>query len=158
MTVKPAHPSANAGPITHGKGLDTLDRFIIQNWAPSARFGIWHDQLGALLPPKGNLEHFLNDTLKEGWLRDGGGAVITIDPPGEPLVTIRVELETKGWTPESKYNPKHWVWKVVPVGSALGHLEAALKLPLPEAEESYLRGLREGQLRDAWDAFSGVHA
>lgn len=157
MTVKPAHPPVQNGPITHGKGLDTLDRFIIQNWAPPTRFGIWRAQLGALHAHKVPLEHFFNDALKEGWTRDGCGAVITIDPPDEPLVTIRVEHENKGWTPESKYNPKHWLWKVVPVRKALGDLEAALKMALPDAEERYLRSLRAGKLREAWDAYLQDH-
>ena len=152
MTVKPAHPPVESGPITKGKGLDSLDRFIIQNWAPPARFGIWREQLGALCPPKVSLEHFFNDALKAGWMRDGGGAVITIDPPQEPFVTIRVENENHLWTPESKYIPKHWLWKVVPVASALGNLEAALRTALPAAEEDYLRSLREGKLRESWNA------
>lgn len=152
MTVKPAHPKTPEGPITGGKGLDSLDRFIIQNWAPSARFGVWREGLGALSAPKVSLEHFFNDTLKEGWMRDGRGAVITIDPAQDPFVTIRVEYENHVWTPESKYHPKHWLWKVVPVAKVLGELEAALQMPLPEAEASYLRGLREGRLKDAWDA------
>jgi hypothetical protein len=152
MTVKPAHSKMEAGPITHGKGLDTLDRFIIQNWAPPARFGIWREHLGALSAPKVSLEHFFNDALKGGWLRDGRGAVITIDPPGEPFVTIRVEHENKQWSPESHYNPKHWLWKVVPVASALGVLAAALQTSLADAETSYLQGLREGRLKDLWDA------
>jgi len=154
MTVKPAHPNMEIAPITRGKGLDTLDRFIIQNWASPTRFGIWREHLGALSAPKASLEHFFNDALKEGWMRDGCGAVITIDPPQEPFVTIRVENENKSWTPETKYNPKHWLWKVVPLKSALGCLEAALKMPLPNAEASYLRDLREGRLRNDWDAFS----
>jgi len=153
MTVKPAPSKVENGPITRGKGLDTLDRFIIQNWAPPTRFGIWRQGVGALSAPKVSLEHFLNDSLKEGWMRDGCGAVITIDSPNDPFVTLLVENENKSWSPESKYNPKHWVWKVVPLSSALGSLEAVLKAPLPAPEESYLRGLREGKLRSPWEAF-----
>lgn len=158
MTVKPAHPKADEGPITRGKGLDTLDRFIIQNWGPPTRFGLWGSQVGALSAPKASLEHFLNEALKEGWMRDGSGAVITVDPPQDPFVTIRVEYESKCWTPETKYNPKHWLWKVVPVASALGNLDAALKMPLPEAEASYLQGLKEGRLKEAWEVFCGAPA
>ena len=159
MAVKPAHPAKQEeGPITHGKGLDTLDRFIIQNWAPPTRFGIWRDQVGALSAPKTSLEHFLNETLKKAWELDGHGAVITIDPPRDPFVTIRVEYENKHWTPESKYNPKHWIWKVVPVGSAMGSLEAATQTALPEAPAAYLLDLRAGKLKDAWEAFLSVKA
>lgn len=150
MPVKHPHPAKEEGPITHGKGLDTLDRFIIQNWAPPTRFGLWRDQFGALKLPKVSMEHFLNDALKAGWMRDGGGAVITIDPPRDPFVTIRVESENKHWAPETKYHPKHWLWKIVPVESALGNLEAAQSMPLPEAEASYLMGLREGKLKEAF--------
>jgi hypothetical protein len=153
MSVKPAHPKVDEGPITRGKGLDTLDRFIIQNWAPPTRFGVWRDQVGVLSPPKVSLERFFNETLKTGWMRDGAGAVITIDPPLDPFVTIRVESENKHWTPEAKYTPNRWLWKVVPVASALFSLEAALKMPLPDPEGSYLRDLREGTLKEAWDAF-----
>ncbi len=154
MTLKPAHRNMEEGPITRGKGLDTLDRFIIQNWAPPTRFGLWRDQFGALAGPKASLEHFFNDALKVGWMRDGGGAVITIDPPQDPFVTIRVESESKVWTPESTYNPKRWLWKVVPLVTALVNLEAARRMPLPEGEESYLRGLREGRLKEAWEAYT----
>ena len=49
------------GPITRGKGLDTLDRFIIQNWAPPTRFGVWREHSGALAPPKMALDHFLKN-------------------------------------------------------------------------------------------------
>ena len=152
MSVKPAHPKVENGPVTRGKGLDTLDRFIIQNWAPPTRFGIWRSHQGALSIPKMSLEQFFNNALKEGWMRDGGGAVITIDPPDDPFVTIRVEYENKSWSPEAHYNPKHWIWKVVPVASALGNLEEALGMPLPAVEESYLLGLREGKLKDLWEA------
>ena len=145
--MKPVHPKEDSGPITRGKGLDTLDRFIIQNWASPTRFGIWRTQLGQLAAPKTSLEHFLNDALKEGWMRDGGGAIITIDPPHDPFVTVRVENENKNWTPELKYNPKHWVWKVVPVESARVTLEAAMQTPLPETEQSYLRSLLDGKLK-----------
>jgi hypothetical protein len=158
MSVKPAHPKVDAGPVTHGKGLDTLERFIIQNWAPPTRFGIWRGQVAALCPPKGSLEHFLDDQLKAGWLLDGCGAVISIDPPRDPFVVIRVESENKLWTPESKYNPKHWVWKVVSVEAALGNLEAARRTALPEPEASYLMSLHEGRLKAAWDPFSAAHA
>lgn len=153
MPVKQAHPKVDDSPITHGKGLDTLERFIIQNWAPPTRFGIWCNQAGVLCPPKASLEHFLNDHLKAGWMVAGSGTVITVDPPQDPFVTIRVESENKQWTPESKCNPKHWIWKMVPVGSAFGILEVVAKMPLPEAELRYLQSLREGKLKDAWDAF-----
>jgi hypothetical protein len=139
--MTPTHLKQDAGPITQGKGLDTLDRFIIQNWPPSARFGLWTKQTGALAPRKGSLEHFFNDALKDGWLHGGSGAVITIDPPGEPFVAIRVE--NRNWTPEATYNPKHWVWKVVPVASVRANLEETLALSLPEAEAAYLGGLRD---------------
>jgi hypothetical protein len=152
MPVKPAHPKADDGPITHGKGLDSLAGFIIQNWAPSTRFGIWGKHVGTLSAPKVSLAHFLDDSLQAGWTIDGGGAVITIDPPQDPFVTIRVESENKNWTPESKYNPKHWLWKVVPLQSAIGHLESGMTLSLPEVVASYLRSLREGRLKDAWPA------
>jgi hypothetical protein len=155
MPVKHPHPAKEEGPLTHGKGLDTLDRFIIQNWAPPTRFGLWREGFGALRLPKVSMEHFLNDSLKEGWLRDGGGAVITIDPSRDPFVTIRVEFESKHWTPESKYNPKHWLWKIVPVESALADLEAAQRMPLPLEEATYLQGLREGKLKEAYPAANG---
>lgn len=151
--MKPAHSKVENGPITRGKGLDTLDRFIIQNWAPPTRFGIWRMGLGALSAPKVSLEHFFNDALKEGWMRDGCGAVITIDPPEDPFVAILVENENKSWSPASSYNPKHWLWKVVPVAKAMGNLEAASKTALPTTEGSYLLGLREGRLKEAWQAF-----
>jgi len=155
MPVKPAHPKQDEGPITRGKGLDTLERFIIQNWAPPTRFGVWRPYSGALAPAKGSLAPFLDATLKEGWLRDGSGAVITIDPPGEAFVTIRVESENKVWTPESHYHPKHWVWKAVAVPGCLPCLDADLGATLPDPEASYLRGLREGRLKDAWDTALG---
>lgn len=158
MSAKPIHAKKDDGPVTRGKGLDTLDRFIIQNWAPPTRFGIWREHFGALCVPKISLEHFLNDTLKAGWMQDGCGAVITIDPPRDPFVTIQVENENKHWSPEAKYNPKHWLWKVVPAESTLGPLEAALNTPLPEAETAYLRGLREGKLKEVWEAFQGAKA
>jgi len=151
MSVKPAHPKVDDGPITHGKGLDSLEAFIIQNWAPPTRFGIWSRHVAALSAPKGSLAHFLNDSLLAGWTIDGCGAVMTIDPPQDPFVTIRVESENKNWTPESKYNPKHWIWKVVPAQSAIGILEAALTLPLAGAAAEYLQNLREGKLKDAWN-------
>ena len=150
MSMKPARSKPDDGPVTHGKGLDSLEGFIIHNWAAPSRFGIWGHHSGALLGPKGALEPFFNGSLMSGWLRDGTGAVLTIDPPRDPFVTIRVEYENHTWTPESKYNPKHWVWKVVPLASVLANLEAALDLPLPEVEGAYLRALREGRLRDAW--------
>jgi hypothetical protein len=151
MSVKPAHPKADDGPITRGKGLDSLEGFIIQNWAPPTRFGIWSKHLGALAAPKVSLAHFLDESLHAAWMVDGFGAVITIDPPQDPFVTIRVESENKCWTPETKYNPKHWLWKMVPMQSAIEAMEAALKMQLPEAEVSYLRSLREGKLKDAWN-------
>ena len=152
MSVKPAHSKVENGPITRGKGLDTLDRFIIQNWAAPTRFGIWRSHFGALSAPKVSLEHFFNDSLKEGWMHDGCGAIITVDPPNDPFVTILVENENKSWTPESKYNPKHWLWKVIPVPKAIGNLATALMTPLPPTEEAYLRGLSEGKLKEAWEA------
>lgn len=157
MSVKPAPSKVEDGPITAGKGLDALERFIIQNWAPPSRFGLWRNQVGVLCAPKASLVHFLDDNLKAGWMLDGGGAVITIDPPQDSLVTIRVESENKVWTAESKYNSKRWAWKVVPVGSALVNLGAAMKMPLPEGEARYLQSLREGKLKDVWDAFSAAH-
>jgi hypothetical protein len=157
MPVKPGHPKVDDGPITHGKGLDSLVGFIIQNWAPPTRFGIWSKNVGALAAPKVSLAHFLDESLHAAWMIDGSGAVITINPPQDPFVTIRVESENKNWTPESKYNPKHWIWKVVPLQSGIGNLVAALKMPLPEAEGTHLRGLRDGKLKDAWKAFLGSH-
>lgn len=156
MPLKPAHPKVEDGPITRGKGLDTLDRFIIQNWASPTRFGLWGKHTGALALPKVHLEHFLNDALKEAWLRDGSGAVISIDPPRDPFVLIKVEHESKHWSPEAKYNPKHWIWKVVATESALGILAEALDRELPEAEGTYLLGLREGKLKDAWEALGAA--
>jgi len=152
MPVKPAHPHVETGPVTQGKGLDSLESFIIHNWAAPTRFGIWREGAGALHAPKGSLERFLNEALTAAWQHGGAGAVITIDPPRDPFVVIRVTPESKLWTPESKYNPKHWVWKLVPLASALGVLAAALAQPLPEAEAAYLRSLREGRLREPWDA------
>jgi len=98
------------------------------------------------------LAHFLNDSLQAVWIIDGCGEVITIDPPQDPFVTIRVESENKNWAPESKYNLKHWIWKVVPLQSAIGNLEAVLKIAQAEAEVRYLQNLREGKLKDAWNA------
>jgi len=143
MTVKP-----EPGPITRGKGLDALDRFIIQNWAPPARFAIWSGKGGALAAPRAPLERFFNEALKDCWARDGSGGVITIDPPADPFVVILVEHENRHWTPEAHYNPKHWVWKVVPLERARPDLDAALALP--GAEGDYLRGLKEGRLASAW--------
>jgi hypothetical protein len=151
MSVKPARPKVDDGPISHGKGLDSLEAFIIQNWAPPTRFGIWNKHVAALAAPKVSLPHFLNDSLHAGWIIDGCGAVITIDPPQDPFVTIRVESENKNWTPESKYNPKHWIWKVVPLQSSIGSLQASLTIPMAEAEVVYLQSLREGRLRDTWN-------
>ena len=151
MSVKPAHLIVDSGPITRGKGLDSLVGFIIQNWAPPTRFGIWSNHVGALSAPKASLAHFLDESLQAAWRLDGCGAIITIDPPRESFVTIRVESENKNWTPESKYNPKHLLWKVVPAETARGILESASKLPLPEAEEGYLSGLWEGPLGSTVD-------
>jgi len=96
MSVKPANSKVNDGPVvTRGKGLDALERFIIQNWAPPTRFGIWRNQVGTLSAPKLSLVHFLDDNLKAGWMIDGCGAVITIDPSQDSLVAIRVECENK---------------------------------------------------------------
>jgi hypothetical protein len=144
MPVKPAHTHVDTGPVTHGKGLDSLEGFIIHNWAPPTRFGIWSKQVAALAAPKVSLPHFLDESLHAAWKIDGSGAVLTIDPPSDPFVTIRVESEHKGWTPESKYNPKHWLWKVVPVEKVLRDLTEAAKLPVPEQEARYLQGLLEG--------------
>lgn len=153
--MSPKHASLpDAGPVTRGKGLDTLDRFIIQNWAPPTRFALWHGPTGTLVPPRVSLEHFLNEALKAGWQRDGGGAVITIDPPRDPFVVLEVTYETKHWTPDAKYHPKHWLWKVVPLEGALDALGVALGADLPEAEAGYLQALREGKLKEAWDARS----
>jgi hypothetical protein len=152
MPVKPAHAKTEDGPLSRGKGLDSLEGFIIQNWAPSARFGLWSRHQGALAAPRASLAHFLDEHLRAGWAFDGGGAVITIDPPGDPFVTLLVEPETRAWTPESRYNPKHWVWKVVPMERAIAHLQAASMAALPEAERGYLLALREGRLQAAWDA------
>ena len=156
MPVKPAHPKMDDGPITHGKGLDSLVGFIIQNWAPPTHFGIWSKHLGALPTPKVSLAHFLNDSLQAGWIINGCGALITIDPPQDPFVTVLVESENKCWTPETKYNPKRWLWKVVPLQSGIGNLEAAMKMPLAEAESDYLRDLRDGKLKAPWKAFLAV--
>ena len=155
MPMKPAGPKLDDGPVTRGKGLDSLEGFIIHNWAAPTRFGIWGSHAGALAAPKAALEPFFNRALMGGWLRDGTGAVITIDPPRDPFVTLRVDYENRNWTPESKYNPKHWVWKVVPPASVLASLEAALDLALPEGEAAYLRTLREGRLREAWGGPAG---
>jgi hypothetical protein len=145
MSAKPAHTPVDAGPVTHGKGLDSLEGFIIHNWAPPTRFGIWSKRVAALAAPKASLTHFLDESLHAAWKIDGSGAVLTIHPPSDPLVTIRVESEHKGWTPESKYNPKHWLWKVVPAAKALPDLEEAARLPSSEPEAHYLQGLLEGQ-------------
>lgn len=150
MPVKPGHAKPDDGPSSRGKGLDSLQGYIIQNWAPSARFGLWSRHLGALAAPRAPLAPFLDAHLRAGWTFDGGGAVLTIDPPGDPFVTLRVEPETHGWTPESKYNPKHWVWKVVPLERAIEQLEAAFRATLPEAERDYLLALRDGRLKAAW--------
>ena len=144
MSGKHAHATLEAEPITHGKGLDSLEGFIIHNWAPPTRFGLWSSQLGALAAPKASLTHFLDEALQAAWKVDGSGAVITIDPPQDPFVTIRVESERKGWTPEAKYNPKHWLWKVVPLDKARPMLVEAAKVALPEPEAGYLQGLLQG--------------
>ena len=144
MPPKPAHASMDAGPVTHGKGLDSLEGFIIHNWAPPTRFGIWSRQIGILAAPRTSLAHFLMDALHAAWKVDGSGAVITIDPPQDPFVAILVESESKGWTPETKYNPKHWLWKVIPLDQAMRTLEEAAEQALPEQEAIYLQGLLRG--------------
>ena len=144
MATKHAHPMVDHGPVTSGKGLDSLEGFIIHNWAPPTRFGVWGRQTAALSAPKVALARFLDDALHAAWQADGSGAVITIDPPGEPFVTLRVESEHKVWTPDSKYNPKHWLWKVVPLAKVRGQLEETLGA-VPALEAGYLKGLLEGQ-------------
>jgi len=141
MSAKPVHSHAETGPITSGKGLDSLEGFIIHNWAPPTRFGVWSHSIGTLAAPRTSLAHFLTQALHAAWKVDGSGAVITIDPPQDPFVTIRVESENKVWTPDSKYNPKHWLWKVVPLSKARPKLEEAAQVTLPETEAGYLRDL-----------------
>ena len=148
MSVKPAHAPVEEGPITRGKGLDSLVGFLIHNWAPPTRYGIWSKHSCALAAPKAPLLHFLDEALHAAWLAEGCGAVLTIDPPSDPFVTVRVDSENKHWTPEAKYNAKHWLWKVVPVASAQGTLAEALQEAPPSAEAEYLRGLQEGRLKE----------
>lgn len=157
MSVKHVHPDVAGAPIVRGKGLDSLEGFIIQNWAPPVRFGVWSKHVGALSAPRMSLVRFLDEALHFAWMIDGCGAVITIDPPQDPFVAILVESENKSWTPESKYNPKHWLWKVVPVESVIGNLAEALTSSLPDAEASYLRELQKNKLKDAWFAYISNH-
>jgi hypothetical protein len=152
MSVKPAHSHKETGPSDRGKGLDALDRFIIQNWPPSSRFGLWCEHQGHLSVPKTSLEHFLNAHLEDIWNQGEAGAVITIDPPNDPFVVIRVDFDHKHLSQETKYKPSHWSWKVVPVEQVVGILGAAAQLDLPAQEKAYLEGLRDGKLSAAWGA------
>jgi hypothetical protein len=75
MSAKPAPSKVDPGPGTNGKGLDSLEGFIIHNWAPPTRFGVWSRQVVALSAPKVNLAHFLDEALHGAWKIDGCGAV-----------------------------------------------------------------------------------
>jgi len=157
MPVKPSHPDLAAGPINHGRGLDSLVGFIIKKLAPPTRFGNWSKHVGALSAPKVSLGHFLNDSLQAGWVIDGCGAVIPIEPPQDSFVTIWVGSENKCWTPETKYNPKRSSWGVVPVERVIGNLEAAMKLPLVEAVGRLLSDLRDGMLKATLEVSHAIH-
>ncbi|HJV22473.1 MAG TPA: hypothetical protein VJ570_07245 [Holophagaceae bacterium] len=155
MSVKPAPPKpADHGAHAGGKGLDALDRFIIQSWGPRGRFGVWTEHAGHLSEPKASVESFLNAHLESLWHRDEVSAVVTLEPPYDPFVTLKVFNDHRHLGPESKYKPSHWSWKVVPSGEAVPTLRAALAAELPEVERAYLEALREGSLREEWSAAS----
>ena len=151
MSVKPATPKpADHGADNRGKGLDALDRFIIQNWGPRGRFGLWTEHAGLLSEPKASVESFLNAHLEALWHRDEVSAVVTLEPPYDPFVTLRLVNDHKHLGPDSKYKPSHWAWKVVPPAEVAQILEAALATALPEPERAYLQELKVGALKEAW--------
>jgi hypothetical protein len=155
MSVKPAPPKpADHGTSNSGKGIDALDRFIIQSWGPRGRFGLWTAHTGLLSEPKAAAESFLNAHLEDLWNRDELSAVITLEPPYDPFVTLRIVNDHKHLGPESKYKPSHWSWKVVPPAEAVQILAAALATPLPDAERAYLEGLKAGALKEAWSTLA----
>ncbi len=150
MSVKPAPPKpADHGSSNSGKGLDALDRFIIQNWGPRGRFGLWTGHTGILSAPKASLEAFLNEHLERLWSRDEVSAVITLEPPYDPVVTLQITNDHRHLGPDSKYKPSHWHWKVVAPGDVAPCLDSVLATELPAAERAYLQALREGPLRGA---------
>ncbi len=152
--MKPTHAQKHeTAPADRGKGLDALDRFVIQNWPPSSRFGLWCEHSGHLSVPRTSLESFLNAHLERIWNQGEGGAVITIDPPDDPFVAIRVDFDHRHLGPETKYKPSHWSWKVVPVAQVMGLLGTLSQLEMPDVEKSYLQGLQEGRLAEAWSAW-----
>ncbi len=151
MSVKPAPPKpADHGSSNSGKGLDALDRFIIQSWGPRGRFGLWTEHTGILSAPKASMEAFLNAHLEAFWNRDEMSAVITLEPPYDPFVTLQISNDHKHLGPETKYKPSHWAWKVVPPTEVVHILEAALATELPEVERAYLHDLKTGPLKEAW--------
>ena len=153
MSVKPAAPKpADHGADNRGKGLDALDRFIIQSWGPRGRFGLWTEHTGLLSDPKASVASFLDVHLEALWQRDELSAVITFEPPYDPFVTLRVSNDHKHLSPDSKYKPSHWAWKVVPPGEAAPVLAAALGAALGEPERAYLLALRDGALKAHWPA------
>lgn len=153
MSVKPAPPKpADAGTELSGKGLDTLDRFIIQSWGPRGRCGLWTGRSGLLSEPKAPAEAFLKAHLEALWHRDELSAILTFEPPYDPFVTLRISNDHKHLSPDSKYKPSHWAWRVVPPAEAVAVLEATLAAALPEAERAYLLGLKQGLLQEAWAA------
>ncbi|HJV89492.1 MAG TPA: hypothetical protein VJ623_04230 [Holophagaceae bacterium] len=153
MSVKPAAPKpADHGSDNRGKGLDALDRFIIQSWGPRGRFGLWTEHTGLLSEPKASVESFLNAHLEALWHRDEVSAVVTLEPPYDPFVTLKVFNDHRHLGPDSKYKPSHWSWKVVPPSEVVPVLRAALATELPPAERTYLETLRDGTLREDWIA------
>lgn len=148
MSVKPAPPKpADHGSSSSGKGLDALDRYIIQTWGPRGRFGLWTEHTGLVSPPKSTAETFLNAHLEALWQRDELSVVITVEPPYDPFATLRLVNDHRHLGPESKYKPSHWAWKVVPPTEAAPILAAAGAQELPEAERAYLQQLFEGPLK-----------
>ncbi|MBI3131409.1 MAG: hypothetical protein HYZ13_08630 [Acidobacteria bacterium] len=151
MSVKPAPPKpADHGSSNSGKGIDALDRFIIQSWGPRGRFGLWTEHTGLLSAPKASAEAFLNAHLEDLWNRDESSAVITLEPPYDPFVTLRLVNDHRHLGPESKYKPSHWAWKVVPPAEVVQVLEAALATALPDEARAYLQGLKAATLKEAW--------
>ena len=92
MPVKPAHPHVETGPVTQGKGLDSLESFIIHNWAPPTRFGIWSKRVAALAAPKASLTHFLDESLHAAWKMDKfGNKAARTDVSAIKIVAARLQ-------------------------------------------------------------------
>ncbi len=151
MSTKPAPPRpADHGSGNSGKGLDALGRFILQSWGSKGRIGLWAAHGGLVSAPKAPFEPFLLEHLDALWHRDEVSAVITLEPPYDPFVTLLVTTDHRHLGPETKYKPSHWAWKVVPLEAAVPGLKAAQAAGLAEAEQAYLQELQAGVLQAHW--------